>query len=151
MQTKIPDVENFFSRLQSALEVRKSSLADLSAQTGIALSTMYRWRESAPHARTLKQIAESLGVSASWLKDGDGEMESKTSVREMAAHYKFVQRAPFPLPSKSSDLQAGCIALLNAMTNAKTAEVFDYAVLGFEDAWAQFKEAKYSELNQITP
>jgi len=148
MQTKIPAVENFFSRLQNALEVRKSSLPDLAAQTGIALSTMYRWRDSAPQTRTLKQIAESLGVSMSWLKDGDGEMEIKTRVREMPAHYQYTPRVPFPQPSAATDLHSGCMAMLNAMTSAQTTAAFDYAVAAFEDTWVKFKEAKYSELNQ---
>ena len=41
--------------------------------------------------------------------------------------------------------------MLNAMTQAATPQAFDYAAMVFEDTWKKFKEAKYSELNQIPP
>lgn len=148
MQSKNVELENFYSRLQKALTARGSSLPILAADTGIALSTMYRWRDSAPQTRTAKQIAEHLRVSEEWLREGKGEMESKIGVREMAAQYKFTPRGSFPHPSTAADFQAGCMAMLNSMTHATTAAAFDYAVIAFEETWQKFKEAKYSEVNQ---
>lgn len=135
--------------MQLALDRRGWSLADLQARSKIALSTMYRWRESMPHHRTSKQIADILGVSEAWLREGTGEMESESSVREMATAYKFTPRGPFPQPSSAPEFYSGCQAMLNAMTHATTTQAFDYAVMAFEDVWTKFKAAKYDELNQL--
>jgi transcriptional regulator with XRE-family HTH domain len=152
MQTKPPVLENYFSRLQKAVESRGISLTDLAAETRVALSTMYRWKESAPQQRTNRQIAERLRVSEVWLREGIGEMELTTDgAREETTPYKFVPRGPHPQPTQAPDLHAGCLAMLHAMPQATTTQAFDYAVLAFEQTWEKFKAAKYSDLNQLPP
>lgn len=113
---------------------------------------MYRWKDSAPHSRTSKQIAKELRVSEKWLREGEVEMEANANtLREEPAQYKFTSRVPPSEPTEAAELHAGCLAMLKTMTHISTPQALDYAALTFEETWQQFKEAKYSELNQIPP
>jgi hypothetical protein len=145
-------LEDYFSRLQMAAKARGVPLSRIAAETKIALSTMYRWKDSAPQARTSQQIADYLRVSESWLREGFGEMEMRASTtQEEVTPYKFTLRTTPSHPLQSSDLHAGCVAMFNAMPHATTTQAFDFAVLTFEQHWQKYKEAKYSELNQLPP
>lgn len=87
--------ENFFSRLQKTLIHRGLGLPDLAARTGIALSTMYRWKDSEPQARTVRQIAGALDVPISVLLGGEDNPLREAfanSVREESAAYGFGPR-----------------------------------------------------------
>lgn len=152
VQLKIPVLENFFSRVQYAAEQRGMTLTGLAEATGIALSTMYRWKESLPHHRTSKQIAEVLRVSEPWLREGFGEMESAT-LHEEPTLYRVERRASKgsrtganPQPEGSEDALHLCHKMLDTLSGSLTPEELEHGLLAVSYSLNQFKKAKLEEL-----
>lgn len=88
--------ENFYSRLQKTLEGRGLTLADLASRTGIALSTMYRWKDSEPQTRTVRQIANALDVPVmtfTGMADTGKSEAFANGVREEPALYQVGPKA----------------------------------------------------------
>jgi transcriptional regulator with XRE-family HTH domain len=71
--------KNFIERLDAALNEKGWRMAELHRLLGIAHSTMSRWRAgSEPHFATLNEIADVLGVSRKWLREGIGNPHDLT-------------------------------------------------------------------------
>jgi transcriptional regulator with XRE-family HTH domain len=68
--------KNFIERLDATLDEKGWKMGELHRLLGIAYSTMSRWRAgSEPHFATLNEVADVLGVSRQWLRDGVGPKE----------------------------------------------------------------------------
>lgn len=129
------------------------TLTGLADATGIALSTMYRWKESLPHHRTSKQIAEVLRVSEAWLREGLGEMESEGVLREESVQYRVEPLAGRgsktginPQPKTSAELLNMCHLVLNSVADSGTPEELDQGILAMTYALNQLKRARLAEL-----
>jgi transcriptional regulator with XRE-family HTH domain len=140
--------QHFASRLEQAVERDGRSKGAIAASMGVQASALSRWLSGViPDADNLKKLANSLRVSVQWLLT-----DEENEIREDVRPYHFTPRAgssipgPFPQPTDSDSLLAGCHALLHAMPHAKTKDQFDYAVQGFEALWERTKLAKYAEL-----
>lgn len=128
------------------------ALTGLADATGIALSTMYRWKESLPHNRTSKQIAEVLRVSEAWLREGIGEMESAV-MREEPALYRVEPRAGKgsqtgvnPQPETSSEMLAACHLFLRNFGTIDSRDALHWAVTSMHYAIDQYRDLKLKEL-----
>ena len=152
-QEKNVHKSNFSVRLEKIMFQRGLSQHALASLTHTTQSTVRGWLNNAmPRARTLDDLANALSVNVQWLKTGDGETDRTiSSLSEDPTAYKFTPRGPSPTNDDAKVLHNGCMLMLNAMPQAKTAYAFDYAAMIFEETWRKFKAAKYNELNQIPP
>jgi transcriptional regulator with XRE-family HTH domain len=69
------DTSTFGDRLAGAREAAGMSQAQLAKRLGVKLTTMQSWEEdlSEPRANRLTMMAGIIGVSFSWLLNGEGE------------------------------------------------------------------------------
>ncbi|CRK74442.1 helix-turn-helix domain-containing protein [Nereida ignava] len=69
------DTSTFGDRLAGAREAAGMTQAQLAKRLGVKLSTMQSWEEdlSEPRANRLTMMAGIIGVSFSWLLNGEGE------------------------------------------------------------------------------
>ncbi len=69
------DTSTFGDRLAGAREAAGISQAQLAKRLGVKLTTMQSWEEdlSEPRANRLTMMAGIIGVSFSWLLNGEGE------------------------------------------------------------------------------
>jgi len=151
MQANFLPKAKFSSRLSQAIEKDGRSKTAIAIAVGVKPPALSRWLSGViPDHANLTKLAQTLGVDVQWFL-ADGESEPTSTFREEATPYKFTQRGPVPQPTQSAELHSGCQMMLNAIKHASTQQAFDFAVHSFEEAWAQFKEAKYDELNQTPP
>ncbi|RLA07686.1 MAG: hypothetical protein DRQ51_05300 [Gammaproteobacteria bacterium] len=71
--------DEFADRLSQALKMysgRRTSKTVISKRFGVTRQALNRWMtgETMPHQARMPNIAETLGVSLAWLRDGTGEM-----------------------------------------------------------------------------
>ena len=76
-----PDYATFGDRLSSAREAVDMTQATLARRLGVKLATLKSWEEdrSEPRANRLQMLSGLLGVSLSWLINGQGEGPSANS------------------------------------------------------------------------
>ena len=69
------DISTFGDRLAGAREAAGMTQAQLAKRLGVKLTTMQSWEEdlSEPRANRLTMMAGIIGVSFSWLLNGEGE------------------------------------------------------------------------------
>ena len=67
-------METIGDRLRSSRQRKVWSQSELSDRSGVAKVTIARiesgWSGKRPYPRTLRQLAEALGVDPAWLRDG---------------------------------------------------------------------------------
>jgi transcriptional regulator with XRE-family HTH domain len=82
------DTSTFGDRLTGAREAAGLSQAQLAKRLGVKLSTMRSWEDdlSEPRANRLTMMAGIIGVSFSWLLNGQGEgLESPDMEQDLPA------------------------------------------------------------------
>lgn len=62
------------ARLQAAREKKGIGQSELARRIGVVATTAWRWEHDrcTPRPADLDRLAEELGVSAEWLRAGDG-------------------------------------------------------------------------------
>ena len=68
-------VKTIGDRLRSARERKVWSQSELAERSGVAKVTITRiesgWSGKRPYPKTLRRLAEALGVDPAWLRDGE--------------------------------------------------------------------------------
>ena len=69
-------METIGDRVRSARERKVWSQSELAERSGVAKVTITRiesgWSGKRPYPKTLRQLAEALGVDPAWLRGGEG-------------------------------------------------------------------------------
>ena len=78
------DVESFPGRLRKALVLNGLSQENLAVRMRKDTAQVNRWARGVnlPRPRTIRQIADALGIRMAWLAFGEGEMEAPQNSNE---------------------------------------------------------------------
>jgi transcriptional regulator with XRE-family HTH domain len=97
--------ENFSARLVLALEKSSKSQTEIAAESGMTsayLSDLKHGKRSNPSHEKIAALADSLGVSLSWLLAGEGQM-----ARSPPAGNEVRSSDPKELPAAAGEKSAG--------------------------------------------